>query len=89
MAAINAEATADADQDQLLGASFDQLQDVDDVYKDDEPDMVCFAQIIDNNVIDDHDYIPSVNRIGAMAVYIRPLFGVLFLRGHFSLKNWS
>jgi hypothetical protein len=29
------------------------------------------------------------NRIPAMAVYIRPLFGVLFLRGHFSLKNRS
>jgi hypothetical protein len=30
-----------------------------------------------------------LNRIPAMAVYIRPLFGVLFLRGHFSLKNRS
>jgi hypothetical protein len=27
------------------------------------------------------------NRIPAMAVYIRPLFGVLFLQGHISLKN--
>jgi hypothetical protein len=30
-----------------------------------------------------------LNRIGAMAVYIRPLFGVNFLRGRFSLKNRS
>jgi hypothetical protein len=29
------------------------------------------------------------NRIPAMAVYIRPLFGVIFLRGHISLKNWT
>jgi hypothetical protein len=24
-----------------------------------------------------------------MAVYIRPLFGVIFLQGHISLKNWT
>jgi hypothetical protein len=29
------------------------------------------------------------NRIHAMAVYVRPLFGVLFLQGRFSLKNRS
>jgi hypothetical protein len=29
----------------------------------------------------------GLNRIPAMAVYIRPLFGVLFLRGHISLKK--
>jgi hypothetical protein len=30
-----------------------------------------------------------LNRIPAMAVYIRPLFGVIFLQGHISLKNWT
>jgi hypothetical protein len=54
MAAIIYEATADADEDQFLGASFTQLQDIDDVYHNNESDIVCCAHIIDNNLDDDN-----------------------------------
>jgi hypothetical protein len=54
MAAIISEASSEADVDQFFGASFSQLQDVDDVYHDDEPDKVCCAHIIDT----DDDNIP-------------------------------
>jgi hypothetical protein len=47
MAAIIEEATANADDDQFIGASFTQLQDVDDVYEDNEPDIVCCAHVVD------------------------------------------
>jgi hypothetical protein len=47
MAAIIAEATADADCDQFIGASFGQLQDVEDAYENNEPDLVCCAHVID------------------------------------------
>jgi hypothetical protein len=30
-----------------------------------------------------------LNRIQAMVPLTAPLFGVLFLRGHISLKNWT
>jgi hypothetical protein len=43
MASIIAEATADDDNDHFIGASFAQLQEVDDVYEDDEPDLVFFC----------------------------------------------
>jgi hypothetical protein len=46
MASIINEATAGADEDQFIGASFSQLQDVDDVYEDDEPDIVCCAHVV-------------------------------------------
>jgi hypothetical protein len=49
MAAIISEASSEADRDQFFGASFSQLQDVDDVYHDDEPDIVCCAHIIDTD----------------------------------------
>jgi hypothetical protein len=48
MAAVIAEATAEVDE-QFIGASFAQLQDVDDVYNKEEPDVVCCAHIINNN----------------------------------------
>jgi hypothetical protein len=50
MASIITEATQDADEDQFLGSSFAQLQDVGDAYQDDEPDVVCYAHVIDNTV---------------------------------------
>jgi hypothetical protein len=40
MATIISEATANVDDDQFFGASFAQLQDMDDVYDDDEPDVL-------------------------------------------------
>jgi hypothetical protein len=49
MTAIIAEATADVDDDQFFGASFAQLQEVDDVYEDNQPDLVCYAHIADTN----------------------------------------
>jgi hypothetical protein len=49
MAAFIAEATADVDEEQLIGASFTQLQDVEDVYNKDEADVVCCAHIVYNN----------------------------------------
>jgi hypothetical protein len=49
MAAIISEASSEADIDQFFGANFSQLQDVDDVYHDDEPDKVCCAHIIDTD----------------------------------------
>jgi hypothetical protein len=55
MASVIAEATKEAINDQFIGASFGQLQDVDDVYEDDEPDLVCCAHILDNDdVYGDH-----------------------------------
>jgi hypothetical protein len=53
MASIIAEATADNDNDHFIGASFTQLQDVSDVYEDDEPDLVVCAHIIDYDDIKD------------------------------------
>jgi hypothetical protein len=49
MAAVIAEATADIDDNKFFGASFAQLQEVDDVYEDDEPDLVCYTHITDTN----------------------------------------
>jgi hypothetical protein len=55
MASVIAEATEEAINDQFIGASFGQLQDVDDVYEDDAPDLVCCAHILDHDdVYDDH-----------------------------------
>jgi hypothetical protein len=49
MAAIIAEATEDANEEQFIGVSFEQLQDVGDVYNKDEPDIVVGAHIIDTS----------------------------------------
>jgi hypothetical protein len=54
MAAIIAEASVNSEEDQFFGASFTQLQEVDDVYEDNGPDLVCYAHVIDNNVVDDN-----------------------------------
>jgi hypothetical protein len=45
MATVIAEATKEADNDRFFGASFAQLQDVDDIYDDNEPDFVTCAHI--------------------------------------------
>jgi hypothetical protein len=45
MVSVISEATFEANNDRFIGASFAQLQDVDDVYKDDEPDIVCYAHV--------------------------------------------
>ncbi|OEU10829.1 hypothetical protein FRACYDRAFT_246701 [Fragilariopsis cylindrus CCMP1102] len=47
MATVIAEATKEADDDQFFGASFAQLQDVDDIYDDNEPDFVTCAHVVD------------------------------------------
>jgi hypothetical protein len=47
MAAVIAEATANVDEEQFFGASFPQLQEVDDAYTAGEPDNVCFAHIVE------------------------------------------
>jgi hypothetical protein len=52
MAAVIAEATGEADDDQFLEGNFTQLQDVDDVYDDDEPDIVICAHVINTNHLD-------------------------------------
>jgi hypothetical protein len=81
MASIIAEATADIDEDQFIGASFAQLQDVDDVYEDNEPDIVCCAHVVDienDNGVDIPDFVSDANskaeehnkRIKARAVTI-------------------
>jgi hypothetical protein len=49
MAAIIAEATAEAEEDHFIGASFEQLQDVEDAYLDNEPDLVCCAHVLDTD----------------------------------------
>jgi hypothetical protein len=54
MATVISEATAEADDNQFFGASFAQLQDVEDVYDDDEPDVVCCAHVIDDSVADNN-----------------------------------
>jgi hypothetical protein len=65
MAAVITEATAEADDDQFLGGNFTQLQDVDDVYDDNEPDIVICVHVINTNHLDDdyaHGNDPSSNR---------------------------
>jgi hypothetical protein len=47
MASVINEATTEADEDIFIGASFAQLQEVDDVYEDNEPDIVCCAHVVD------------------------------------------
>jgi hypothetical protein len=54
MAAVIAEASADTEEDQFLGAGFAQLQDVEDVYEDNEPDLVCYAHIVESNLSDNN-----------------------------------
>jgi hypothetical protein len=55
MATVIIEATTDADEDQFIGASFAQLQDVDDAYNDDEPDIVCYENVVDTSDVLDFD----------------------------------
>jgi hypothetical protein len=64
MASVIAKATADADEDQFIGASFAQLQEVDDVYEYDEPDLVCCAHVVDmenDNGVDVPDFVMDAN----------------------------
>jgi hypothetical protein len=64
MANVIAEASAAADEDQFFGASFAGLQDVEDVYEDDEPDLVCYAHVVDpenDNGIDVPDFVTDAN----------------------------
>jgi hypothetical protein len=62
MASIIAEATIEANDDQFIGASFAQLQDVDDVYEDDEPDLVICAHIINSEPIKEEPSIPQAQQ---------------------------
>jgi hypothetical protein len=57
MASIIAEATAEDNNNQFIGASFGQLQDVEDAFEDDEPDVVCCAHIhINDDEEEDDNY---------------------------------
>jgi hypothetical protein len=61
MANVIAEATKDAEEDNFFGASFSQLQTVEDAYKKDEPDNVCFAHIVEpSNVVNDIPTVPNI-----------------------------
>jgi hypothetical protein len=55
MAAVIAEATAEAEDEQFFGASFDQLQTVEDAYEDNEPDIVCCVHLHANDEEDTDD----------------------------------
>jgi hypothetical protein len=64
MAAVIAEATTETDDNQFIGASSAQLQDVDDAYDDDEPDLVCCAYIVDmvyDNGVDVPGFVMDTN----------------------------
>jgi hypothetical protein len=64
MAAVIAEATADNDDNQFFGASFEQLQDVEDVYEDNSPDIVCCAHVVNlenDNGIDVPEFVMDTN----------------------------
>jgi cell pole-organizing protein PopZ len=64
MAAIIAEVTAETELDQFVGASFALLQDVDDVYENDEPDIVCYAHVVNSendNGVDIPDFVADAN----------------------------
>jgi hypothetical protein len=64
MASVISEAMADADEDQFIGASFAQLQEVDDVYENDEPDIVCCAHVVDlenDNGVDVPEFVMDAN----------------------------
>jgi hypothetical protein len=64
MASVINEATANADSNQFMGASFAQLQDVDDVYEDDEPNIVCYAHVVDledDKGVDVPDFVADAN----------------------------
>jgi hypothetical protein len=66
MASVIAEASAESEGDQFLGVSFAQLKEGDDVYEDNEPDLVCYAHIIDNNIVDDN---PPIVRAPSVVTY--------------------
>jgi hypothetical protein len=64
MAAVIAEAKADDDDNQFFGASFEKLQDVEDVYEDNEPDIVCCAHVVDlenDNGVDVPEFVMDAN----------------------------
>jgi hypothetical protein len=62
MAAIIAEATTSVEDDHFFGASFPKLQEVEDAYASDEPDIVCGAHIVEqSNDNDDTPDIPVIN----------------------------
>jgi hypothetical protein len=64
MAYIINKATANVDDDQFLGASFAQLQEVDDVYEDNAPHIVCCAHVVDlenDNGIDVPEFVMDAN----------------------------
>jgi hypothetical protein len=66
MASIIAEATADDDEDHFIGASFALLQEVDDAYEDDEPDLVCCAHVVDpedDKGVDVPDFVTDANNL--------------------------
>jgi hypothetical protein len=48
MATVLAAATEEVDNDRFFGASFAELQDVDDIYEDNEPDFVTCAHVVDH-----------------------------------------
>jgi hypothetical protein len=64
MALVINEATTEADEDIFIGASFAQLQEVDDVYEDNEPDIVCCAHVVDlenDNGVDVPEFVMDAN----------------------------
>jgi hypothetical protein len=64
MASVINEATAEADEDIFIGASFAQLQEVDDVYEDNEPGVVCCAHVVDlenDNGVDIPEFVIDAN----------------------------
>jgi hypothetical protein len=66
MASVIAEAMADDDEDHFIGASFAQLQEVDDVYENDRPDLVCCAHVVDledDKGVDVPDFVTDANNI--------------------------
>jgi hypothetical protein len=61
MAAVIAEASTSIEDERFFGASFPQLQAVDDAYVSDEPNNVCCAHIVET--IDDCGITPNIPTI--------------------------
>jgi hypothetical protein len=79
MASVINKATAEVDEDIFIGASFAQLQEDDDVYEDNEPDVVCCAHVVDlkndngvdvpESVMDANNNAEEHNREGQHTLY--------------------
>jgi hypothetical protein len=70
MAAVIAEATAEIEQEQFIGPSFDNQQDVNDAYEKNEPDIVCCAHVTNTTTAsNNHTGYPNHDKDFELIIY--------------------